>query len=552
MNWFQRFPNRLEHEKQVVGALLADGWVKRAEWSVDTAVGTVTVEVDFEAGGRLREAKLVYPFVYPYCPLQVIPRTEGERWSGHQWPSGELCLEMRADNWHPEFDGADMLRSARKLLDTEADVDMAGKQLRVPNDHRFTAAQRLNWELLRLVISDALKAEVVRRGTGAHGLDVHMLPHENCYVLLAVGVAGTATHERWLDPAVPSQFSANPNRTARITVLEIDDARHLALTGKDYQPSDIWAEFSAIPFDENGIVVGLLGERVLSKWLLGNKAYDITEVPMDNQQRIPDRNATFVGKKVAIVGCGSMGSKVAASMARSGVADFYLIDGDVLKQGNLVRNDLDWRSVGAHKVDGVTERLRAIRPDVKIDAWIGRLGGQYSTAHLVACLQKLASCDLIIETTASGQGFGFASSVATQDRVPMVWGRVFGGGYGGYIARSRPGIEAQPQDVQHEIYTWMTEPNKPKPPQDSDIDYGAESDDQPAMVADDADVSVISAHLARMALDALRPPEQSDYPYSAYVIGLRKEWMFQQPFEVHPLLLRAASESVVAELQVAA
>lgn len=273
---------------------------------------------------------------------------------------------------------------------------------------------------------------------------------------------------------------------------------------------------------------------------------------MDNQQRIPERNAAFVGKKVAIVGCGSMGSKVAASMARSGVADFYLIDGDVLKQGNLDRNDLDWHSVGAHKVDGVIERLCAIRPDVKVDGWIGHLGGQNSTASLVTCLQKLASCDLIVETTASGQSFGFASSVATQDRVPMVWGRVFGGGYGGYIARSRPGIEAQPQDVQHELYTWMTEPNKPKPPHDSDIDYGAEPDDQPAMVADDADVSAISAHLARMALDALRPAEQSDYPYSVYVIGLRKEWIFQQPFEVHPLLLRAAPEAPIAESQVAA
>lgn len=552
MNWFQRFPDRLEHEKQVVGALLTEGWVKRVEWFEDTAVGIVTAEVDFDAGGRLREAKLVYPFVYPYCPLQVMPRAEGERWSGHQWSSGELCLEMRADNWHPEFDGADMLRSARKLLDTEADVDMAGKPLQVPNDHRFTAAQRLSSEPLRLVISDALKAEVVRRGTGVHGLDVHMLQHEKCYVFLAVGVAVTATHERWIDPAVPSQFSANPSRTAQISVLEINDARHLALIGKDYQPSDIWTEFSATPFDENGIVVGLLGERVLSKYLFGNKAYDITAVPMDNQQRIPDRNATFVGKKVAIVGCGSMGSKVAASMARSGVADFYLIDGDVLTQGNLARNELDWRSVGAHKVDGVMERLRAIRPEVTVDGWIDRLGGQNSTASLVTCLHKLALCDLIVETTASGQGFGFASSVATQDRVPMVWGRVFGGGYGGYIARSRPSIEAQPQDVQHEIYTWMTEPDKPKPPRDSGIDYGAEPDDQPAMVADDADVSVISAHLARMALDALRPPEQSDYPYSAYVISLRKEWMFQQPFEVHPLSLRAAPESAVAELQVAA
>lgn len=153
MSWFQRYPNRLEHEKQVIGALIAEGWVKRAEWSVDATTGTVTTVVDFEAGGKLREAKLVYPFIYPYCPLQVMPRAEGERWSNHQWSGNELCLEMRADNWHPEFDGADMLRSARKLLDTEADVDTEGRPLRVPNDHRFTAVQRLSWEFLRLVIS---------------------------------------------------------------------------------------------------------------------------------------------------------------------------------------------------------------------------------------------------------------------------------------------------------------------------------------------------------------------------------------------------------------
>ena len=544
MNWFQRFPTRLERERQVVGALIAEGWVKRAEWFVDTTAGTVTAEVDFEAGGRLHEAKLVYPFIYPYCPLQVMPRVEGERWSGHQWPSGELCLEMRADNWHPEFDGGDMLRSARKLLDTEADFDVAGVPLRVPNDHRFTEAQYLNSELFRLVISDDLKTEVVRRGPGVHGLDVYSHQHECCIVFYAVGLAGSALHERWLDPGVPPQFSNNPNCMARIAVLEKSDDRLVALIDKSCPPSEVWAEFSAIPFNGYGIAVGLLGDRVLARWLSDDKAYDITEVRMDNQQRIPERNGAFVGKRVAIMGCGSMGSKVAASMVRSGVSDFYLVDGDVLKVGNLVRNDLDWRSVGAHKVDGVRERLCAIRPDVKVDAWIGHLGGQYSTASLVTCLQKLASCDVIVETTASGQGFGFASSVSIQDRVPMVWGRVFGGGYGGYIARSRPGIEVQPQDVQHEIYTWMTEPGKPTPPQDSDIDYSAESDDQPAMEADDADVSVISAHLARMALDALRPPEQSDYPFSAYVIGLRREWIFQQPFEVYPLQLRSAQDAL--------
>lgn len=65
MNWFQRFADRLELEKQVIGALIVEGWVKRVDWFVNDAAGTVTANVDFEAGGQLREAKIIYPFVYP-------------------------------------------------------------------------------------------------------------------------------------------------------------------------------------------------------------------------------------------------------------------------------------------------------------------------------------------------------------------------------------------------------------------------------------------------------------------------------------------------------
>mgnify|MGYP003592196892 FL=1 len=85
----------------------------------------------------------------------------------------------------------------------------------------------------------------------------------------------------------------------------------------------------------------------------------------------------------------------------------------------------------------------------------------------------------------------------------------------------------------------MTNPEFPKPPKDSDIDYGVEPDDQPSMVADDADVSVVAAHLARLALDALLAAEESDYPFSAYVIGLRAEWIFTGPFQTFPILLKA-------------
>jgi len=544
--WFQRFADRLEREKEVVASLIAEGWVKRADWDIDQRTGTVRADVDLEAGGQLREAKLVFPFVYPFCPPQVMPREDGARWSSHQWPSGELCLEIRADNWHSGFDAKDMLLSARKLLDTEADVDDAGVPLQVLSDHQFTEGQYFVANFLRLVISDALVAELSLRGPGAHWLDVQMVQHDGCFVFIAVGLAGSAEHDRWVDAGVPSEISAQPTRVARIAVLDEGDDRHTALNDRHCKPAEVWEQFSEIPFDGNSIVVGLLKDQVLAKWL-GEKAYDIVEVPMDNQQRALARNAAVAGKRVAIVGCGSMGSKVAASLARAGVTRFFLLDGDVMKIANIVRNDLDWSAVGAHKVDGVARRLRAIRPDVEIESWIGRLGGQHSTSNLVGCLKKLATCDLIVEATASGQGFGFAAAVATSEQIPMVWGRVFGGGYGGYVTRCRPDLERSPLEVRHEIHLWLTQPEFPKPPKDSDIDYGAEPDDQAPMIADDADVSVISAHLARMALDTLRPPAESDYPCSAYVIGLREEWIFKSPFQTFPVTLQALAPAASVE-----
>jgi hypothetical protein len=158
-------------------------------------------------------------------------------------------------------------------------------------------------------------------------------------------------------------------------------------------------------------------------------------------------------------------------------------------------------------------------------------------ATIVAALEKLSKCDLIVETSASGQGFAASAAVASQAKIPMVWGRVFGGGYGGYVVRSRPSIESPPLEVRHQVYTAMTDPSLPKPPDDSDIDYGSENDEHQAMIADDGDVSILSGYLTRLIIDTLRPAAESDYQESAYLIGLRKEWIFETPFETRPISL---------------
>ena len=235
-------------------------------------------------------------------------------------------------------------------------------------------------------MTDTLKAELGRQGTGVHLLDIHQVSHDNCIVLIAFGVGGSSEHERWVDPGVPAHFSASPNCVARVAVMERGDDRHRALLDEGLTPAEVWQRFSAIPFDGSGTVIGLINGVAMGKWL-AEKVYDIAEVPMDSQQRSLVRNSAVAGKRVAIVGCGSMGSKVAASLARAGVTKFLLIDGDVMKPGNVERNDLDWNAVGAHKVDGVAKRLRAIRPDVTIERWIGRFDSQYSTGKVLTCPQ---------------------------------------------------------------------------------------------------------------------------------------------------------------------
>ena len=76
-------------------------------------------------------------------------------------------------------------------------------------------------------------------------------------------------------------------------------------------------------------------------------------------------------------------------------------------------------------------------------------------------------------------------------------------------------------------------------------DYGAARNDGAALVASDADVSVIAAHATGLALDSLSEREPSDFLSNVYFIGLRRGWIFEQPLHVLPLDLEP-SESATA------
>jgi hypothetical protein len=107
----------------------------------------------------------------------------------------------------------------------------------------------------------------------------------------------------------------------------------------------------------------------------GALKYKTIDLPPAVQRQSSEYEA-LAEKMVALVGCGSVGSKVAASLSRAGVGSFVLVDGDILYPGNIVRNDLDQRSIGLNKPDAVKARIQEINPFSEVSVRRVLMGGR--------------------------------------------------------------------------------------------------------------------------------------------------------------------------------
>ncbi len=67
-------------------------------------------------------------------------------------------------------------------------------------------------------------------------------------------------------------------------------------------------------------------------------------------------------QSIAVIGVGALGSAIAEILARGGVDEILIIDGDVLKSGNLARHTLTGVDLGSKKAEALEARLQSIAP----------------------------------------------------------------------------------------------------------------------------------------------------------------------------------------------
>jgi hypothetical protein len=66
--------------------------------------------------------------------------------------------------------------------------------------------------------------------------------------------------------------------------------------------------------------------------------------------------------RIALIGCGALGSVLAELLVRGGVADVLLIDHELLTAGNLGRHMLDGQDIGKKKASALAQRLSSVAP----------------------------------------------------------------------------------------------------------------------------------------------------------------------------------------------
>ena len=543
MIWWTSQPSRARSERLAIAELGEESvWLRDLVWRL-TPEGRLCADFGIEHHGDVLPFTLTYPHFFPEMPPQVTPRDK-VRLSNHQYgPGGELCLEFRPDNWEPSFTGSMMLQSAKRLLSGEQ--PSPGTAAEVASEHRTTVGQDVRTATMRFVLSNeartALLAVPMLKVADADISEHQVAGHWLAYAFRVAD--GDVVH-------FDAKGLIPPFRTRKGYFVRLgpDLKRHVRATYEfveillaNVHRDDAKARV-AESMDEVVLLVECDGDFKLMSVAPGAGKrfvhdYKTVSAPVSHGARLPTEYGRLARASVAIVGCGSVGSKLAAMLARAGVGSFVLIDGDVMFADNMVRNDLEWRSVGLNKPDAVGDRIRKILPAANVLKRRLDLGGQESSDSTEATLVAIGKCDVIVDATADPQAFNLCGAVARAERKPFAWAEVFGGGIGGLVVRLRPDVEPVPHAARRQILDWCTARGVPPPGATGD-QYGlALSDDGPPLVADDADVSIIAAHMARMVIDLL-VREDTLFPQAAYAVGLKPGWIFEAPFDTWPIGLQ--------------
>jgi molybdopterin/thiamine biosynthesis adenylyltransferase len=143
----------------------------------------------------------------------------------------------------------------------------------------------------------------------------------------------------------------------------------------------------------------------------------------------------IAGKRVLIIGLGSVGSHIAIELAKSGVMNFFLIDHDRLEVGNVVRHVADLSHVGMFKNRATAQLIKNKNPDAEIQTLEEKVCWE-NIEHLRKAVQW---ADIGVCSTDNRPSRLVTNMLFVEEGKPCLFPGAFRRAYGGQIIFVHPG-----------------------------------------------------------------------------------------------------------------
>ncbi|MBN2064806.1 MAG: ThiF family adenylyltransferase [Sedimentisphaerales bacterium] len=127
--------------------------------------------------------------------------------------------------------------------------------------------------------------------------------------------------------------------------------------------------------------------------------------------------------RVLLIGCGALGTNIAASLVRSGIGSLHIVDPDRVELSNLQRQALfdeeDSRQ-GAFKAQAAVKHLARINSQVQLESFTARFDVQTAASF------EPGKYDIILDGTDDILSRFFINDYAVSNNIPWIYGAVAG------------------------------------------------------------------------------------------------------------------------------
>ena len=144
-----------------------------------------------------------------------------------------------------------------------------------------------------------------------------------------------------------------------------------------------------------------------------------------------EENAVLFDKKVCVIGCGGLGGYIIEILARIGVGNLIVVDGDVFEESNLNRQLFSKTDLlGKSKAESAYRRVLEINPEVKVKYIYDFLDeSNYS--------EIINNSDVAVDALDNIKTKKFLQKACEELGIPLVHGAI--GGWYGQVTTIFPG-----------------------------------------------------------------------------------------------------------------